>query len=132
MRKRETRVISIVFLFVTLFEFGLAQTLDRVPVEVAEVKRENFKKTIPAIGTVAHRRRAVVKTKVSGRIESIYVEEGDFVSGGDILALLEQVQFEIEQVRALDVLCVAGSQARRLHSGERKASVDRGKPAGTS
>ncbi len=66
----------------------------RAPVEVQSIKISNMFVSraltiLNASGYVVAQLKAAVSSKATGRIESLYVEEGKFVKEGDIIAQLE-------------------------------------------
>ena len=61
-----------------------------VRVEVLEVKRERIPDALTFAGDLQPKQRATITAKVSGVIERMLVEEGDYVEEGAILAKIEQ------------------------------------------
>ena len=87
-------------------------TLQGMSVEIVPVSRQDIKVSISALGTVGYRSRAVVKPKVGGKVESIRVEEGGLIKKGDIIAIIEHDQFEIElKQREIDLISVQAAAA---------------------
>jgi len=78
-----------------------------IPVKVREVERTVLSNTIRLTGTIQPREKAGLSFKVPGRIEAIQVDEGDRVKKGDVVALLETSDYELNvkmaeaQVKAL-------------------------------
>jgi len=66
-----------------------------IPVIVAKVKRGNIASSIYTTGTIFPRQESMISPKISGRIEKLYVDEGDKVEKGQILAELEQERLRI-------------------------------------
>lgn len=64
--------------------------MEVIPVKVFEVKRTNFKDTLPVLGTIRGFREIDLKFEVSGVLESFNFEEGEMVEEGDIIANLNQ------------------------------------------
>ena len=62
-------------------------------VKTAEAKTGRIVNTISTTGTVVARRETRIRPKVSGRIESILVDEGDNVDAEQVLVRLEQEDF---------------------------------------
>ena len=58
------------------------------PLDTAKVIRGNISASIPCVGIVSPRNRIEIKPAVSGRVEDIFVNEGDNVKKGEILALV--------------------------------------------
>lgn len=66
------------------------------------VKRGTFQIGVSASGVVRPIDRVEIKSKASGRIEELPVDEGDYVEKGTLIARLDQtdVQAELEQAKA--------------------------------
>jgi macrolide-specific efflux system membrane fusion protein len=58
------------------------------PPEMVSVTRGSMTAQTPTTGTVEPRNRLEIKPPVAGRIDTIYVEEGDVVKKGKILAMM--------------------------------------------
>lgn len=73
-----------------------------VPVEVAAVKSGDISAYFTGTATVEAEEETGVVAKVSGVVEEIYVEEGDFVKAGTVLAKLddEMIAVQLEQAKA--------------------------------
>ena len=65
------------------------------PVSVAEVRRQDIRITVAAIGTIAAANTALVKPKVEGELKAIHFQEGQWVKAGDLLAELDARPFQI-------------------------------------
>jgi len=61
-----------------------------VRVEVLEVKRERIPDALIFAGDLEPRLRATITAKVSGLLEKMYVQEGDYVKEGAMLAQIER------------------------------------------
>lgn len=75
-------------------------TTSAVPVEVAKVQTGDISAHYSTTATLEAKERAMVVSKVRGIVRELYVEEGDVVKAGDVLAQLEDEQREIEAKRA--------------------------------
>jgi len=69
-------------------------------VKVFKVKKGDIASYISATGTLEPNHESRIGPKVEGRIEKIYVDEGDFVEEGTPLIKLEQDTYIIEKKRA--------------------------------
>jgi RND family efflux transporter MFP subunit len=76
-------------------------SLDAVPVEVSEATVERVSPTIEYSGTVQAGRKALLGAEIQGRIEKIYVDVGDEVRAGEVLAELASEQLEAARARAV-------------------------------
>lgn len=71
-----------------------------IPVEVSDVSRGNISAYYSNTATLDAEQEATVVSKVRGIIETLYVEEGDNVEAGQIIAKIEDDQYQIEVNRA--------------------------------
>lgn len=65
---------------------------DKNEYTTVKVERGNIKVTVATTGTVKPQNRVIIKPTVAGRIEEIYVEEGNAVEKGHTLALLSSTE----------------------------------------
>lgn len=82
------------------------------------VTRGTFRAIVSASGVVQPINRIEIKSKASGLIEEMQVEEGDFVKAGDLICRLDQtdVQAEVDQARAdLDIAQAELKMARNTY-----------------
>ena len=66
-----------------------------VPVIATKVKRGDISSFIYTTGTIFPKQESMISPKVSGRIEKLYVDEGDQVKKGQPLVMLEQERIRI-------------------------------------
>jgi len=107
-RKRRKRIIiiSIVVGTVLLFVGGLAAfthggtKID--PSKLAKVEKGDLAKSVVATGKVTPITKVEVKSKASGIIRKLFVEYGDTVKKGQLLAQLDkdEIQAQVDQSRA--------------------------------
>jgi membrane fusion protein (multidrug efflux system) len=73
-----------------------------IPVEVASVTKGDISAYFTGTATVEAEEETEVVAKVSGVVERLRVEEGDYVSAGQVLAKLddEKISVQLEQARA--------------------------------
>lgn len=71
-----------------------------IPVEVSNVSRGDISAYYANTATLEAEQEATVVAKVRGIINEIYVEEGDEVKAGQVLAKIEDEQYRIEAARA--------------------------------
>ncbi|MFQ6116386.1 MAG: efflux RND transporter periplasmic adaptor subunit, partial [bacterium] len=84
-----------------------------IPVEYG-----TFEIVVSASGVVKPIDRVEIKSKASGRVEELPIEEGDFVEKDDLIARLDQkdVRAEVEQARAdLDIAEAELTQAQHTY-----------------
>ncbi|HWP49792.1 MAG TPA: efflux RND transporter periplasmic adaptor subunit [Candidatus Limnocylindrales bacterium] len=75
-----------------------------LPVKAVTVKRGDIVETVSstATGTIESDQEVTISAEVSGRIEKLYVKEGDYIEGGKPLLHLEksEAQAQVQQARA--------------------------------
>jgi multidrug efflux system membrane fusion protein len=70
------------------------------PVSVAEVRRQDIRITVAALGTIAAANTALVKPKIEGELKAIHFQEGQWVKVGDLLAELDPRPWQIALAQA--------------------------------
>lgn len=98
-------IIAIIFYFLRNGGVGNARG-DTPEYKEYSVERGNFRVVVSASGVVMPIDRVEIKSKASGRMEELPVEEGDFIKQGALIARLDQtdVKAELEQAKAdLDI-----------------------------
>jgi HlyD family secretion protein len=72
------------------------------PSKLAKVEKGDLAKSVVATGKVTPITKVEVKSKASGIVKKLYVEYGDHVKQGQLLAQLdkEEIQAQVEQTRA--------------------------------
>lgn len=87
------------------------------------VSRGTFLTRVSANGVIIPIDRVEIKSKASGRIDEMPVEEGDFVKKGELICLLDQtdVQAEVDQAKAnLEIAEVELSQSENSFKRQQK------------
>ncbi|MGP1683035.1 MAG: efflux RND transporter periplasmic adaptor subunit [Giesbergeria sp.] len=64
------------------------------PVTVGEVRREDVRVRVSAIGTMSARATAVVRAKVPGELTELHIKEGDEVKAGTLLARIDPRSYQ--------------------------------------
>jgi HlyD family secretion protein len=93
-----------------------------------QVRQGTFVSSVSASGVVLPIDRVQIKSKASGLVEELPVEEGDLVAKGDLVCRLDQtdVRAEVEQAQAdLDIAHAELRQAENTNN-RRKQLYDRG------
>ncbi len=75
-----------------------------IPVETTQVIQGSITATYAGSATLKAEEEALVVAKVSGIVEKIFVEEGDYIRSGHILAKLDDEQYRLEFNQAKTVL----------------------------
>jgi RND family efflux transporter MFP subunit len=76
-------------------------------VKVARAEMRPLERIVIATGSLAARERATLSVKVPGRLESLAVDLGSSVNKGDLIAQLEQIDYELRQKQAAAALAQA-------------------------
>jgi HlyD family secretion protein len=130
-KKRRKRIIiisAIVFVFVVIvggavvaFSRGSSK-ID--PSKLAKVEKGDLAKSVVATGKVEPITKVEVKSKASGIVKKLYVEYGDRVKKGQLLAQLDKIEIEagVEQSRAS--LTAAQANLTSSRADYERAKVD--------
>jgi HlyD family secretion protein len=129
-KKRRKRIIygGIAAALVLLIAVGLiAATRGGTkidPSKLAKVERGDLAKSVVATGKVTPITKVEVKSKASGIVKKLYVEYGDRVKKGQLLAQLdkEEIQAQVEQSRA--ALAAAEANLTSAQADFQRAKVD--------
>lgn len=74
-------------------------------------------------GIVDIKDRTLLSFQISGEMKELLIEEGDFVSSGDLLAVLNNYQLEVNEQRAEVALDIAEANLTEVKSGVRPALI---------
>ena len=92
---------------------GAAQQPPAV-VSVDEVRMEAMAQTVPVIGRLVARRAGEVAARTAGPVAELYVEVGDRVETGDLIAALDTVRLRAERDRLAAIVNQAQAQLERM------------------
>ncbi|OUS31357.1 efflux transporter periplasmic adaptor subunit [Thalassotalea sp. 42_200_T64] len=90
-----------------------------IPVEVAVVQNGNISSNYVTTTVLEPKEEAEVISKASGILEQLYVEEGQFVEAGELLAEIEQerIQLNLDKAKAeLASLTIELDRINKVHS----------------
>jgi len=88
------------------------------------VKQQDLRATIEASGTVKPIQSVNVSPKTAGRLEQLYVEQGDRVEQGQALAKMENDQLQAQLERAQSNLAEAQAQLAEAKAGSRIEQIE--------
>jgi membrane fusion protein (multidrug efflux system) len=94
-----------------------------IPVETAIVRRGSVVQRISAPGSILARRESRIGTEVSGRIERIFVHEGDRVEAGDPLFQIDPEPYQLALHQAEARLDRARAERGQLEADLRRAQT---------
>ena len=129
-KKRRKRIIIIsVVVVVLVLIAGVAVAFSHGsskidPSKLAKVEKGDLAKSVVATGKVEPITKVEVKSKASGIVKKLYVEYGDHVKKGQLLAQLDKVEIEagVEQSRA--ALQAAEANLKGAEADYQRAKVD--------
>jgi RND family efflux transporter MFP subunit len=85
-------------------------------VSVAAVKRGDVAAEVEGTGTVTADVLAHISSKITGRVEAVFADEGDVVQKGHVLAALDQTDLRRQVEKARAQLATANETARELQN----------------
>lgn len=88
------------------------QTNTSLSVATVTVTKEKVSETVTSLGQLEFYEKANVSSRVSGRIERIFVREGDRVKKGDTLATIERLPLELEKKKQEAALSASDADLR--------------------
>ncbi len=99
MAKRKNRRIYLLLLglLIVLVGFAIYKSKNQVKgeeVETEKVKMRSIKELVAASGKIFPEKEVVISSDVSGEVVGLYVEEGDSVHVGDLLARIDPEAYE--------------------------------------
>ncbi|MDY6971581.1 MAG: efflux RND transporter periplasmic adaptor subunit [Thermodesulfobacteriota bacterium] len=127
------RSLFVFIFFITLIFLGCSPDVEEdrssekeriANVKVFKVQRGDLASYISATGTLAPGQEARIGPKVEGRIEKIYVDEGDFVEKGKELIKLEQETYFIDENRAKATLNTARAYLEKVEVNLKNVAKD--------
>jgi HlyD family secretion protein len=94
------------------------------PTKLAKVERHDLAKSVVATGKVEPITKVEIKSKASGIVKKLYVDAGDKIKKGQLLAQLdkEEIQAQVEQSRA--ALAASEASAKGAEADYQRAKVD--------
>lgn len=120
-------VVASVFL-ATRLKLGSQLGLAAKPVRVAVATRRSVDGAQPilsAAGYVIARHQVEVASKITGRIVSLEVREGDIVRQGQVIARLDHSEISAQVLQAQANLAAAQARLAELEAGSRPQEIER-------
>ena len=99
-----------------------AEAVRSIPVRTATVETRDLAETLSLTGTLDPRAQVTVVPELSARLERVLHNEGDRVTRGQLLAVLDDADFRLARDRAKAALDVA--EANRAHARAEKERAD--------
>ncbi|TAM83385.1 MAG: efflux RND transporter periplasmic adaptor subunit [Acidobacteria bacterium] len=123
LRKMGKRLLYVLFAVIVFF-IVKKKFLTPPEVSVVRVEQRNVPAEVEGSGVVTVDRLARVGAKIPGRIERVFVDQGDFVHQGQLIAELENTDIlrDLERAQARLAAAYAAEQASRAAVAERVAT----------
>lgn len=116
-KRRRWILLGIVVLVILAAVFGIAAALrpnrQIDPSKIAAIERGDIARSVVATGKIEPLAKVEVKSKASGLVKKVYVDYGDHVKTGQLLADLdkEQLEAQVEAAKANLEAAEAGAQS---------------------
>jgi HlyD family secretion protein len=94
------------------------------PTKLAKVERGDITKSVVATGKVTPITKVEIKSKASGIVKKLYVDSGDRVKQGQLLAELDKVEIEAQVNSARAQLLSSQANLKSAEADEKRAEVD--------
>jgi HlyD family secretion protein len=97
---------------------------DTITALTVPVEAKDLTVKITASGVVQPVRRVNLSPKTQGRLAQLYVEQGDIVQAGDIVARMESAEIEAQLIQAEARLDRSQANLEKLQAGTRPEEID--------
>ncbi len=98
-------------------------TRGEIPVQVSPVSRQNLTYSLVATGDISPLMQVELYPKVSGYLEKIFVEMGDSVRQGQVIAQIDRAEF-VQKVREVEAkVAQAKAAADEIEAGTRSEEI---------
>ncbi|MGB9255639.1 MAG: efflux RND transporter periplasmic adaptor subunit [Candidatus Korobacteraceae bacterium] len=94
------------------------------PTKLAKVERGDLTKNVVATGKITPITKVEIKSKASGIVKKLYVDYGDHVKQGQVLAELDRVEIEAQVSSARAQLLSSQANLKSAQADEKRAEVD--------
>ena len=102
MKGKKRFLLFFLIFFWRMSLYSLAQAPPPAPVVVSPVLQKQVTESVVLVGTATPRVKSLFASEAEGLVEDLYVDEGDFVRKGQVLARLRSstLQIQLEAARA--------------------------------
>ncbi|AJC74823.1 hypothetical protein AJ81_07415 [Pseudothermotoga hypogea DSM 11164 = NBRC 106472] len=123
---RRTRWIVMTLFVILFFAACSRNTAQTSTVQVSEyvVSKTNLTDTITLSGTVQAREYADIKSLVSGIVKKVNVSKGDTVKAGDVIAELDDTEYRLAYIKALQNYETAKNSGSKLLIQQREIELE--------
>ena len=128
-KKRRKRIIIVAVIVVIVVLVGAVVAFSHGttkidPSKLAKVERGDLAKSVVATGKVEPITKVEVKSKASGIVKKLYVDYGDRVKQGQLLAQLDKVEIEAQVEQSHAALQAAQANLKSAEADYERAKVD--------
>ena len=126
-KKKRWVVITVILAVVALVIVAVAATRGGTkidPTKLAKVERGDLAKSVVATGKITPITKVEIKSKASGIVKKLYVDTGDRVKQGQVLAELDRVEIEAQVNSAQAQLLSSEANLKSAEADEKRAEVD--------
>jgi HlyD family secretion protein len=128
-KKRRKRIIIITVIVVVVVLVGAVVAFSHGttkidPSKLAKVERGDLAKSVVATGKVEPITKVEVKSKASGIVKKLYVDYGDRVKQGQLLAQLDKIEIEAQVEQSHAALQAAQANLKSAEADYERAKVD--------
>jgi HlyD family secretion protein len=117
-------VIGVILLFAIVLSAFTRGGTKIDPTKLAKVERGDLAKSVVATGKVTPIVKVEVKSKASGIVKKLYVEYGDIVKQGQLLAQLDKLEIEAQVDQSRAALEAAEANLNSSQADYERAKVD--------
>jgi len=128
-KKRRKRIIIVTVIVVVVVLVGAVVAFSHGttkidPSKLAKVERGDLAKSVVATGKVEPITKVEVKSKASGIVKKLYVDYGDHVKQGQLLAQLDKIEIEAQVEQSHAALQAAQANLKSAEADYERAKVD--------
>ncbi len=126
-KKRWIIIASVTAAVVVLVLVAVAATRGGTkidPTKLAKVEKGDLTKSVVATGKVTPITKVEIKSKASGIVKKLYVDTGDRVKQGQVLAELDKVEIQAQVNSAQAQLLSSDANLKSAQADEKRAEVD--------
>ena len=117
-------VVGVILLFAIVLSAFTRGGTKIDPTKLAKVEKGDLAKSVVATGKVTPIVKVEVKSKASGIVKKLYVEYGDIVKQGQLLAQLDKIEIEAQVDQSRAALEAAEANLNSSQADYERAKVD--------
>jgi HlyD family secretion protein len=118
-------IVAVIVLVIAVGVFAATRAGTKIdPSKLAKVERGDLAKSVVATGKVTPITKVEVKSKASGIVKKLYVDYGDRVKKGQLLAQLDKIEIEAQVEQSRAALEAAEANLKSAQADFERAKVD--------